>query len=727
VSRLSSIVQSILAAHRTCGWNRVARVPTPGEVRLENRQERVLVAGNAAPAVGERVPWLRLDRGTLVTARNVRPRAPLVLPSGKALPTWTGAWARVITSSFDNGQYDNASPCCAADSNGHAWSAVCESVGDVFRLHFYRGDRDSLLSPSGWASKAHTDFPYIGDPYYRTSGPGWRTPCLLVDDQDSLFGWWHRGFLWGAGQRTADALQGIQGTINRDTGALSLGAPVDLGIPYVEGFGPDYTPDYSGFEMAPDGHLWLVTSPKVNVQTPTVSLLYGDDLSVGTYKYALAYTSDQRELGAGPDWSIATKEKADSPRLWRPEKVAGAGTWGPPPVLGHHSFRVTFYKSDGTSGDGETYQGGSAWVTYNMMPSGNDWGILLQLDRGLGNCTGRRVYAWPSWPNDLPEGPGDHYLVADIPDNTTEEILIPNPPTGVEPLQPTEHTLPAKRVRVWNVRQGPPGTTSRKVYRTEAGGSQFGFVATIPGNENDAQWDDTVTGIGAPPPNGQTSRSWRCLAVARSNSPRSWTDGVTWETVFGWYPWDWLGDRCAIIALGDGLAAVVYQDTSWGLSARRRTTGGAWGPEANLVTESDRSFRVGTIVLQEGEAQLCYLEAGGAGSDEWYYAPLSVSDDGVSMGSPVLAGEGWPYSEEPPRLSWDEDQEVMVMHGGGFNDYCHIFNVDEGDVESGGDDLSSAGADISWWTAPYRVPGPKLWGLFVDWDGYHGAVEWTPE
>jgi len=721
VSRLSSIVQRILAAHRTCGWGKVARALGPGKVRLENRQERVLVAGNTAPAVGERVPWLRLDRGTLVTARNIRPRPPLILPSGKALPTWTGAWARVITSSFDNGQYDNASPCCAADSKGHAWTAVCESVGDVFRLHFYRGDKDSLLSPSGWASKAHIDFPYIGDPYYRTSGPGWRTPCLLVDDQDNLFAWWHRQFLWEAGQQTANALQGVKGTINPDTGALSLDTPVDLGLPYVDGFGPGYTPDYNGLEIASDGYLWLITSPKVTVQMPAVALLYGDDLLVGTYKYALSYVSPQTELGCGYYRSITTKAQADYKGTYSAKARSGGGTFGP----GTHLFRTNFYKSDGTSGDGESAYPGAESGGMVTIYGGNDWRVELQINKGLANCTGRRIYCWPNWPG----GPGGYFLVADIPDNETTDITIYNPPTGSEPPYPTQHTLPAKRTRVWNVDQGPPGTTARRIYRTQAGGSLYGLVGTISNNQNDAEWaDDTGDGIGAPPPNNPTNQSYRCLAVGRSNTPRSWAGGVTWEEVFGWYPWSWLGDRCGVVALGGGLAAVVYQNTSWGLSARRRTSGGVWGGEVNLVTESGRSFRLGTILLHEGEPHLCYLESGGYPSlDEWYYAPLSVSDDGVSMGSPVLAGEGWPYSEEPPRLSWDEDQEVMVMHGGGFNDYCHIFNVDEGDVESGGDDLSTAGADISWWTAPHRVPGPKLWGLFIDWDGYHGAVEWTPE
>ena len=712
VSRLSSIVQRILAAHRTCGWGKVAQAPRPGEVRLENRRERVLVAGNTTPAVGERVPWLRLDRGTLVTARSIRPRPPLVLPSGKALPTWTGAWARVITSSFDNGQYDNASPCCAADSKGHAWTAVCESVGDVFRLHFYRGDKDNLLAPTGWASKAHVDFPYIGDPYYRTSGPGWRMPCMLVDDQDDLFAWWHRGFFWEAGQQTANALQGVRGTINPDTGALSLDSPFDLGLPYVDGFGPAYTPDYSGLEMDPEGRLWLVTSPKVTVQTPPVALLYGDDLLVGNYRYALSYQSASSELGCGYYRQVTTRAQAAVPGAPSQFSNPNVGTF----QAGYHYFKVTFYKSDGTSGDGETTPG--SYDAYNLPT--NNRSIRMAIPRSLNNG-GRRVYYATS-------AGGPYYLIWTQPDWNTDYIEIFDPVSS-GPQPPTTNTLPAKRTRVWNVDQGPPGTTARHIYRTQAGGSTYGLVGTINNNQNDQEWaDDTGDSIGAAPPNSPTNQSYRCLALGHSNAPRSWGSGVTWEKVFGWYPWSWLGDRCGVVALGGGLAAVVYQNTSWGLSARRRTTGGVWGSEVVLVTESGRSFRLGSILLHEGEPQLCYLESGGYPSlDEWYYAPLSVSDDGVSMGGPVLAGDGWDYSEEPPRLSWDEDQEVLVMHGGGFNDYCHIFNVDEGDVESGGDDLSTAGADISWWTAPRRVPGPRLWGLFIDWDGHHGAVEWTPE
>ncbi len=709
VSRLTVIVKRILAAARTSGWGQVAQVGPGGEARLAERQERVLLAGNAVPRVGDRVAWLSLDAGTLVTARNVRARPPLVLPAAKTLPTWTGQWGAVITSSFDNGQYDNAAPCCAADSLGHAWTAVCEGVGDTFRLHFYRGDKDNLLAAAGWESKAHIDFPYI-PAYSRTSGPGWRMPCLLVDDQDRLFAWWHRQYLWEAGQQTADALQAVRGTISPETGALDLEEPVDLGLPYVDGFGPGYTPPYNGLAMDPDGYLWLVAAPRVTVQMPSVELLYGDDLAAGTYRYALTYQSADGELGCGAAREITTLAQAAVPGA--PTRFSAPNVGAFP--AGTHYFRVTFYKGDGTSGDGETTLGAEG--AYKLTSSGRS--IRMAIPRSLRNG-GRKVYYASA-----PEGP--YYLIWTQPDWNTDYIEVYSP-VSEGPQPPTTNTLPAKRALVWNVDQGPPGTIARRIYRTQAGGGMYGLVHTITGNENDAEWiDASGDAIGAPPPRPATDADYRCLVVARSNAPRTWASGVTWETVRGWHPWSWLGDRCGIVALGAGLAAVLYQDTGWGITVCRRTTGGVWGGDATIVAEGGATLRPGTMLRQDGEVHLCYRATDPSLTDRWYYATLAISDAGVSIGTPVPAGDGWPYSEEPPRLSWDDDQEVLVLHGGGLNGYCHIFNVDEGDVESGGEDLDTADAAVAWWTAPHRVPGPRLWGLYIDQAGSHGVVEWTP-
>ncbi len=64
------------------GQGVVAQLVGPGEIRLVGRAERVLVAGDAVPAVGQRVTWLRADRNTLVVSQQtMRPRHTTPPPS----------------------------------------------------------------------------------------------------------------------------------------------------------------------------------------------------------------------------------------------------------------------------------------------------------------------------------------------------------------------------------------------------------------------------------------------------------------------------------------------------------------------------------------------------------------------------------------------------------------------------------------------------------------------
>ncbi len=296
---------------------------------------------------------------------------------------WTGQCAGdVITGGWLNGLYWNVSPCCGADSGGNAWSPALRVVGEnVVELHFYRGHKDNLLSPSGWQSKGHIDFMPVGD---YSSCFGWAGLCMLTDDRDTLFAWWHRNAMWRATHQTADALQGVRGTIDPDTGELSLDSPVDLGIPYVQGFGVDYTPPSNGIEMDPDGYLWIVTSPQIIIRSPVLELLYGDDLLVGTHRYAFSYYdgSGGNELGCGRSWPVTTLAQAQVPGA--PDDFSSPGPGGIP--AGRHWFRLTFFKEDGTSGDGESTAGPASY--YDL--STDNRSIRMRLRRALRNG-GRKV------------------------------------------------------------------------------------------------------------------------------------------------------------------------------------------------------------------------------------------------------------------------------------------------------------------------------------------------
>jgi hypothetical protein len=76
---LRAVIRRMLAAHRTMGMGRVEAVVRPGEVRLENRPERVVVAGNVTPAIGTEIPWVAANTDLLVATYN--------LPMGMPAPT----------------------------------------------------------------------------------------------------------------------------------------------------------------------------------------------------------------------------------------------------------------------------------------------------------------------------------------------------------------------------------------------------------------------------------------------------------------------------------------------------------------------------------------------------------------------------------------------------------------------------------------------------------------
>ncbi len=74
--RLARVVRDILRNERTMGMGRVASIVRPGEITLEGRVERVLVAGNITPMVGSSIPWVKTRDGRLIACYNVPVQRP---------------------------------------------------------------------------------------------------------------------------------------------------------------------------------------------------------------------------------------------------------------------------------------------------------------------------------------------------------------------------------------------------------------------------------------------------------------------------------------------------------------------------------------------------------------------------------------------------------------------------------------------------------------------------
>jgi len=130
-ARLARVIRRILRGGDKAGLARVAAITCPGEVELDGRSERVLVAGSHTPAAGDLAPWVRVDDGTLVTCKNVR----FLLPALFA-PEAGKQWEQVLVAS------DVPSTklgLAHRDSSGRYWVKV--------GVQYFSQEPDDFLTP----------------------------------------------------------------------------------------------------------------------------------------------------------------------------------------------------------------------------------------------------------------------------------------------------------------------------------------------------------------------------------------------------------------------------------------------------------------------------------------------------------------------------------------------------------------------------------------------------
>jgi len=196
-AQLFPVIDRILAPAPTVGIGRVSAVVGVGEVRLEGRDERVLIAGSATPEVAERVPWIVGEGGVLVASYNLVPRLPI--PPIEVVTA--KAWEEVLVNT-DGGNLGVM--LCHRDSSGRWWVKVRRFTP----AYYAQGSDDFLTSP--WTYK----------------GTGWGTSSESVDRASQI----------GDGDSIVEVGEGGPGaklavrrlTINPTPGTLSYGAYVNL-------------------------------------------------------------------------------------------------------------------------------------------------------------------------------------------------------------------------------------------------------------------------------------------------------------------------------------------------------------------------------------------------------------------------------------------------------------------------------------------------------------------
>lgn len=711
MSRLGRIVSRIVAAGQTVGTGLVSARVTASELRLGDRGERVLLAGNEAPRVGEVVPWIRLDAQTVVTPRNRIFQPPRAMPEYQ-LPFWAGeVHGGVITGVFSNGQFGNASPGCAADSKGNAWAIACEwidEINEVFRLHFYCCPRDTLAT--GWSSAGHLDFAPLA--VEKHGGPGFRMPCMTIED-DILFAWWHGNNLWEVAHTTAGALQGVMGQISADQFTLSLAAPVDLDLPVVGGFSPGRTPRYAALEVGEDGMLWLAATLEEKHEPPLLELLYGDNLAVGRYGYAISPASIESEMGAGA-WGLNASNMVEHVITYALEGGATqSGMYasrGGALAEGTHFFMLTTYKQDGTGGDGET---AGAYVGSFIAPD-DGWQVHFLMDGCRANGLQRIYHSYKA-----PGGEAGPYKLAvdALPASGGWAICAVN---GWGQVCPEVTTLPVRRVRVKAITPGPPGTRSRKIYRTlvftgEPGAT--GYVGEVDGNDDGAQWVDTTGPTPGGPPPGQPGPPYSALVVGRSAAARSWGSGVTWEVILPWTQ-GYVGDRPAVLGLRDGRAIVAYRDATLKISLRYCGEGG-WGAEYPVAIEEDEG-EPASLALFAHNIHLAYRTwDSGMTQERWFYAPVQLEGGALSLKGPYEAHAG-SYDSLSPRLVCMEHYRGLILHGAG-DAAARVVNTRGSERAYKASDPIEVPPVLNWDCAvPRSTVGREIWAVMED--GFHHSI-----
>jgi len=353
MSRLGSMVSRILEAEETAGVGIVSQVIPPGEVRLSGRLEGVLIAGNVLPRIGERIPWLRVDKQTLVASHNIALRRPMILPAAAGRE-----WEEVLIKDYSGSGYSLENPCHIwEDSWGNWWAAALKYITSTgYHVDFFRGD----FATSPWALKD------------------------TLSEKAYVLGQGNKVFaVYRPKAGGYPMLRSRQGTIAHD-GSISWSSEYNL---------PDDAPvivEARHLHMIrdPNGYLWVYNAPRtgggsgwyVNYHRYIWKSVLADSLSGGwNLDYESAVTADGRPVGflaSNGNYCILLRQRWDgSPDdTCLQETSANWGNVSNTGILGKR-FRALWWparRSLGEGGDGEW------WLTYgrggwNYMSDGLFW------------------------------------------------------------------------------------------------------------------------------------------------------------------------------------------------------------------------------------------------------------------------------------------------------------------------------------------------------------------
>jgi hypothetical protein len=279
-------------------------------------------------------------------------------------------------------------------------------------------------------------------------------------------------------------------------GAVSAGdtmLPVEDPVWYAEAGGTVVCgPQEITYTATVDGGGGTLVGPGTGpAAAPVATSAAGTGVESGTHLYAYTFITGSGESLPGPTASFLVGPMPDptmAPVLALDATVSMS--------VGYYNYAYTF-----VVGAGETLASPITSIHHNGAGSNTD----VTLPLGPGGTTARKVYRSDA-SGTLNTG-ATLKLIATIADNTTTLYIdVTGGGTSAGAAAPGSNTTVLNQVALSSIGLGPSGTTSRKVYRTVAAGSQLKLLTTIADNTTTTYTDSTAdASLGANAPTSDNS------------------------------------------------------------------------------------------------------------------------------------------------------------------------------------------------------------------------------
>jgi hypothetical protein len=311
---------------------------------------------------------------------------------------------------------------------------------------------------------------------------------------------------------------------------------------------------------------------------PTLALATGTGLSTGLYSYGVTFGTALGETTIGVLAQITTATLLVTPSGYWTGFYYDSPVGGSMTANRYYGYVLTF-----TTAAGETTES-----TARVIGSTSTFNLSVQPHAvpvsAVSLVTSRKVYRTLACADSGAANVAALHYLTTIADNTTTTFLDSASDASISgnaaPPSSNTATYPANQVALSAIPLGPTGTTSRKVYRTVAGGATYKLVTTIANNTTTTYADALADGsLGATAPSTNTAAMNQIDLSAIPLGSATVTGRKVYRTAAG-------GAQLKLLATLADNTTTTYSDTtadaSLGANAPSSDTSGLTQPNGQI-------------------------------------------------------------------------------------------------------------------------------------------------